>query len=376
MQEINEEISAIEKNSTETLVATDEPIATPYTVTEDTVAAPVASDDALLKPGTKIRPELNEDDVQNLAQRLYGITIEHKSELAAYDDRNYFITADSRYKNPIITQGCPHGYILKVLNALDSKKIPFIDAQTKLLRFVSENGISCPKPVANVYGRNYSLEPIRGTEHVIRLLEYIPGKTLDSVPFNDHLFYQAGVFVANFDRVVSKFEHEGYVNHQSMWQLENVDKLEQFVYVLKDEEKQMLIEEVITQFKKQVLSRLDEFQKGLIHGDFNEHNILVTKNEITKQHYVSGILDFGDTSYSHYLFEVAIAMTYMMLTSKNLKAGGLLLAGYETVRVMPKEEKALLKVRKKIICEIISVAGLSSIHDKRTTTSAIMISGG
>lgn len=335
MQEIIDEVSAIEQQATAYTTAT----------TEESANEEVApTDELLLKPGTRIRPELTDEDVQNLAQRLYGITIDHKSELAAYDDRNYFITADGRYKNPIITQACPHGYVLKVLNALDSKKLSFIDAQTKLLKFVSESGIACPKPVANVYGKNYSLEPIRGSEHVIRLLEYVPGKTLDSVSFTDHLFYQAGVYIGNFDRVVSKFEHDGYKNHQSMWQLENVDKLEQFVYVLKDEDKQSLVEDVLAAFKKQVLPNLDTFQKGLIHGDFNEFNLLVTRNEVTKQYYVSGILDFGDSSYSHYLFEVAIAMTYMMLTSKNLKAGGLLLAGYESVRMMPQEEKALLKV--------------------------------
>lgn len=158
-------------------------------------------EESLLQPGKRIRPDITDEEVKSVVQRLYGITIEHQSELHAYDDRNYFITADSRYKNPIITSPSPHGYVLKVLNALDSKKIGFIDAQTKLLRFVSENGISCPKPVANVYGRNFSLEYIRGQEHVIRLLEFIPGKTLDSVTFTDHLFYQAGVFIGNFDRV-------------------------------------------------------------------------------------------------------------------------------------------------------------------------------
>lgn len=120
--------------------------------------------------------------------------------------------------------------------------------------------------------------------------------------------------------------------------------------MLKDEEKQQLVEDVIGQFKKEVQPQRETFQRGLIHGDFNEHNILVTKSEITKQYYVSGILDFGDSSYSHYLFEVAIAMTYMMLISKNLKAGGLVLAGYESVRPMPKEEKALLKVNRTKTC--------------------------
>lgn len=339
MKEVADEIKLISVQPIQSEEATPPP----------TTTATSDSSDLLLKPGAKIRPEINDADVQNLAQRLYGITIDHKTELSAYDDRNYFITADARYKNPIITQGCPHGYVLKVLNALDSQKLSFIDAQTKLLRFVADSGIACPKPVANVYGKNYSLEPIRGTEHVIRLLEFTPGRVLDSVPLNDNLFYQAGVFVGNFDRVVAKFEHEGYRNHQSIWQLEQLERLEEFVYVLKDEEKQMLIEEVIAAFKKEVLPQLETFERGLIHGDFNEHNILVTRNEITKQHYVSGILDFGDTSYSHYLFEVAIAMTYMMLTSKNLKAGGLLLAGYESVRLMAKEEKKLLKVSGRVI---------------------------
>lgn len=326
MQELNEDLPNIESQEAKTATA--------------------PTSELLLKPGDKIRPELTEDDVDNLALRLYGITIAHKTEMKAYDDRNYFITADTRFKNPIINQGCPHGYVLKVLNALDSQKLAFIDAQTKLLKFVADQGISCPRPVPNVYGKNYSLEPIRGNEHVIRLLEFIPGKILDEVPFTDNLFYQAGVFVGNFDRVVSKFDHDGYKEHKSIWHLDSVTQLGQFVYALKDEEKQMLVESVLEAFEKEVVPKYDQLQRGLIHGDFNEHNILVTKNEMTKQFYVSSILDFGDSCLSFYVFEVAIAMTYMMLTSKNIKAGGLLLAGYETVRPMPKEEKALLKVRK------------------------------
>jgi hydroxylysine kinase len=45
----------------------------------------------------------------------------------------------------------------------------------------------------------------------------------------------------------------------------------------------------------------------MIHGDFNETNIIVDETN------VSGILDFGDSSYSYYVFEVAICALYMML---------------------------------------------------------------
>jgi hydroxylysine kinase len=50
--------------------------------------------------------------------------------------------------------------------------------------------------------------------------------------------------------------------------------------------------------------------RGMIHGDFNESNILISENDESN---VCAILDFGDCSYSFYIFEVAIASLYMML---------------------------------------------------------------
>ena len=51
----------------------------------------------------------------------------------------------------------------------------------------------------------------------------------------------------------------------------------------------------------------------MIHGDFNETNILVDTFDDTN---VCGILDFGDSSYSFYIFEIAICVLYMMLDAK------------------------------------------------------------
>ena len=90
--------------------------------------------------------------------------------------------------------------------------------------------------------------------------------------------------------------------------------------------------------------KLLNFFTGMIHGDFNEHNILVNKVEESNEYRISGILDFGDTCYSYYVFELAIAMAYMMLQTKNLATGGLVLAGYSTVRTIPEHEKKVLKL--------------------------------
>lgn len=41
-------------------------------------------------------------------------------------------------KNPLITDNCPDGYVLKVLNTHDSKKQDFIDAQSQLMVHMSK----------------------------------------------------------------------------------------------------------------------------------------------------------------------------------------------------------------------------------------------
>lgn len=53
------------------------------------------ADAVILKPGSKIRPQLGVEDAIRLAERLYGITTSKISELEAYDDRNFLIHVDT-----------------------------------------------------------------------------------------------------------------------------------------------------------------------------------------------------------------------------------------------------------------------------------------
>lgn len=48
----------------------------------------------ILSPGTKIRPDVEEEDVRRMAERLYGIIIKESCELMSYDDRNFLIHPD------------------------------------------------------------------------------------------------------------------------------------------------------------------------------------------------------------------------------------------------------------------------------------------
>ena len=54
----------------------------------------VVKPDDILKPGSKIRPNVTEEEVIKLVERLYGIVTQEIAELKSYDDRNYLIQVD------------------------------------------------------------------------------------------------------------------------------------------------------------------------------------------------------------------------------------------------------------------------------------------
>uniref|UniRef100_A0A182J1S5 Hydroxylysine kinase n=2 Tax=Anopheles atroparvus TaxID=41427 RepID=A0A182J1S5_ANOAO len=298
-----------------------------------------------LNPGSSIRPNVSEDDVRKLAERLYGITVLEMCELDSYDDRNYMIQADSYVKNPILKSINTSGYVMKIANSLDSRDESFFQAQTEIMLHLSKREIKCPLPVQNIYGKYYSLEKLGESDHVVRLLEYIPGKVFHGVPHPDHIFYQAGQFIARIDSALKSVDKEMIINRQSIWMLENFPKLKDFLYVVKDEHHKDIIEQVLNAFQRRIVPNLYELEQGIIYGDFNEHNIIVNKKASNSKEYeITGIIDFGDVCYSRYVFELAIAMTYMILESNDLDTGGLVMAGYSMIRLIPQHEKDLLRV--------------------------------
>ena len=86
----------------------------------------------------------------------------------------------------------------------------------------------------------------------------------------------------------------------------------------------------------------------MIHGDFNEQNVVMSVNSAGGTWDVSALLDFGDSQYSCYLFELAVNLCYMLLISMDLpdplESGGHVIAGYSTIRPLPDSELELLKV--------------------------------
>ncbi|XP_060651943.1 LOW QUALITY PROTEIN: hydroxylysine kinase [Drosophila nasuta] len=301
--------------------------------------------DKVLQPGSDIKPKMRPEDVEPLVRRLYGITVSELKELISYDDRNYLIKEDCNVKNPLIVTHCPLGYVLKILNALDSKKEEFVDAQNQLLLYLSKQQVKCPRPIANARGKYYSVEQLNGNAHVVRLLDFIPGKMFHEVEVTKNLLFQCGEYLAKLDRALKNFTHKAYDTHKTLWMLQSVPQLRDFLYALQDHQRKALCEEIIEAFESKVLSVLSTLELQIIHGDYNEQNILVSssKDGTLDSYRVTGVIDFGDTNRSPLIFELGIAMSYMMLQAKDLASGGIFLAGYTSIQSISATERSYLK---------------------------------
>lgn len=78
---------------------------------------------------------------------------------------------------------------------------------------------------------------------------------------------------------------------------------------------------------------------GIIHGDLNDQNVIVTP-VANGHHEVSGILDFSLLANGCFVFEVAVMIAYMMLENASpLDVGGAVLAGWESVMMLNHDER-------------------------------------
>ncbi|KOX70746.1 Aminoglycoside phosphotransferase domain-containing protein 1 [Melipona quadrifasciata] len=320
--------------------------------------------DAVLMPGQRIRPPGNIQIVSQLLKELYGLKALSVTELNAYDDRNYHVICEESHTNSHMTTVSKHGYVLKIINSLDSQKTQVIEAQTEMLLFLNQRHINCPLPVKNVQGLYYTLIKLNIDEctnsYAVRLLVYLPGELLHRVPTTGELLRNVGRFAAKLDNVLMDFSHPAYDDHKTLWMLNSVPKLRQFTYAVENVFERELAHQVILAFEKDVLQTRLQLEEGIIHGDLNEQNFVMSPNG--KE--IAAVIDFGDSQRTYLIFELAITLCYMILQAGDMAMGKHVIEGYQDIKKLTDLEKKILKVTVCArICQSLVMGAYSHLHD-------------
>ncbi|XP_063782378.1 hydroxylysine kinase [Pseudophryne corroboree] len=300
------------------------------------------------KPCIASKPALSEVQAIKLVEMLFGLQVATVKSLPSYDDQNFYIQSEGTTAQT--------EYVLKITNGENSKDTELIEAQTYVMKFLYDEGLPTPNPVFTNTGNIMSMEAIDYggvvQNHMVRLLTYLPGTPAAEIITTPEILFEIGKVAAILDeKLTKKFQHpykKYFDRGEFIWNLSNTPLLRKYTHVIKEDNLREIIEVFIKQYEDSVQENLETFRKCINHGDFNDYNLLLQKTSLSdghsKDHYkVSGILDFGDMSFGYYVFEVAITIMYMMIENPDpLSVGGYVLAGFESIVPLTREEKKAL----------------------------------
>jgi ethanolamine-phosphate phospho-lyase len=238
-----------------------------------------------------------------------------------YSNRKYVLTAADGKK-----------YILKVFP--DEKEWILAREESLLLAAIGDQlSFKVPQNIALENGDLF----FQYDGDNAKLLHYIDGDFIADAVQTEQLLYALGTKIAALNKLLMPIENAVLAARKLFWDIQHTQMSSAKLQNIVEPERRKIIRYYIDRFVQFVLPVQHNLRHAIIHGDLNDYNILVKNGEI------AGFLDFGDSTYTPVVNELAIAMTYIMLGKADPFDAVLpLLKGYHSVFRLTREEVDLL----------------------------------
>lgn len=260
------------------------------------------------------------------ALELYGISAK-LSKLTGYDDTNFLLKSGKVGK-----------YVLKISD--DKSSIETLHGQNHMLRFLQEHSKESkafPTVIAGCDGSYLYQVSIGNQAYWLRILTYLEGTLLHQVTPSSKLYEDLGRFLGAMNQCLWSFDLPDLHLRKSPWDLKYAAKCMVYCQEIDDPHYRRLVVYFLQQYENQVVPHYADLPQGLIHGDANDYNILVSGDQVT------GLIDFGDATYSQLIHELAVAITYVMMSDKDpLRAASRVIKGYHKERPLTSLEIEVL----------------------------------
>jgi 4-aminobutyrate aminotransferase-like enzyme/Ser/Thr protein kinase RdoA (MazF antagonist) len=246
------------------------------------------------------RPEIELPEVQGVVRTLFDLDGTLAS-LPGERDQNFLLET---------TDG--DRYVVKVSSPEEPD--PILRFETEMLVKLSrETKGLVPGVVAARSGEHLvEFEDARGGEHRIRVVDFLPGTLLANArPRSEALLYDFGKRVAQLVSALGGYPDHPPARFNFDWALGNAGSVMERCMDLFTGERRGLIERAHRSFDERGHDFLG-LGSQIIHGDINDHNVLVSDPNGTRR-YVTGFIDFGDAHSAPRVFDLAIAVAYATL---------------------------------------------------------------
>jgi 4-aminobutyrate aminotransferase-like enzyme/Ser/Thr protein kinase RdoA (MazF antagonist) len=244
---------------------------------------------------------ISASDAERLAKELYGITAAGAALPGEYDCNFHLRSADG------------HEYVLKCMHPAREKS--FIDMQCAALTHLANNAPRLPLPRVQLtkhHERFISIADAEGQTRLVWMLNYLPGHMLGNAnPHSPELLADLGRFLGDVDTALSSFAHAA-THRELKWDSSRANWIREHVGKIVDPQRRALVEYFVSLYREWIEPARSGLRQGVIYGDANDHNVLVTA-AWPQPRRLAGVIDFGDMHHGWIVSEAAIAAAYALL---------------------------------------------------------------
>jgi 4-aminobutyrate aminotransferase-like enzyme/Ser/Thr protein kinase RdoA (MazF antagonist) len=270
---------------------------------------------------------------EQIARDIFGVDGEAK-RLAGEYDLNFLIRAAEKRA------------LLKIAH-IDARleELGFQNAVLRHMQPSCDENVAEHLPVQQVLpalsGEDCVQLHIAGEQRYVRLLSYIEGRMLAHVsPHTPELLHSLGTTVAQVDVSLLGFSHR-LAARDYKWNLAQADAMAAKLDNIEDPRRRAIASRHFERFVQAVKPRFGELPHSVIHGDANDHNIVVTGVGYDAR--VTGLIDFGDAMFCPTVCGLAIALAYTLLDKSDpLTTAAHVVRGYHAVRPLSEAELSVL----------------------------------
>ena len=242
-------------------------------------------------------PEFTLEDAIQIANEHYGLsTTAHP--LPSERDQNFYLRSRDGKE-----------YVLKIAN--NSEQAAILDLQNCAIDYLAERlpTLALSRVCRTETGAaTITIRSRMGTTHFVRLLTFVPGKTLAQISTHTpELLYSLGFVLGQIDCALLGFSHAAAFR-ELKWDISRALWIRNYTQYIQDRHGRNLVERVLTDFENRILPVLRELRTSVIYNDANDYNVLVDF-----QNRVIGVIDFGDMVHTQTICELAVGAAYAML---------------------------------------------------------------
>ncbi len=161
-----------------------------------------------------------------------------------------------------------------------------------------------------------------------------------------------GCFIGKTSKAFESFEHPAS-KRDFHWDLKNsVPVISEYYNYHNSIEQKAIIDYFLKCYNKIISPAMPDLRQSFLHNDANDYNVIIDGDNI------SGIIDFGDSVYSHTVNEPAVAAAYLLLGKENpLSTLSIFLRGYnEIFELTEKEMDIIIYLVAMRLCQSVTIA--------------------